>query len=114
MKGKDVSIPKGHEVTVYTNTDYLVVPAKFAETNTSSPAATQAPVSAIPLPHASPTQNRTGATLTNVDVIKLKESGLGDELIISKITHSPGNYKLDTDDLIALKKAGLLTELPRS
>lgn len=29
MHGKDISIPEGHEVRVYTNSDYKVVPARF-------------------------------------------------------------------------------------
>jgi hypothetical protein len=48
-----------------------------------------------------------GSTLSNIDIIKLKEVGLGDQLIIDKIESSPANYKLDTDDMIELKKAGL-------
>lgn len=37
MHGKDISIPKGHEVTVYTNTDYDLMKAKAL--NASAPAA---------------------------------------------------------------------------
>jgi hypothetical protein len=40
-------------------------------------------------------------------VLKLKSSGLGDELIVQKIKMSPGNYKLEVDDLGQLKSAGL-------
>jgi hypothetical protein len=29
MHGKDISIPEGHEIRVYTNSDYKVVPARF-------------------------------------------------------------------------------------
>jgi hypothetical protein len=90
MHGKDVSIPEGHEVTVYTSSDYRL-------TQTSAKAegvARQSPASA-------------GARLTNADVLKLKAAGLGDELIVQRIKMSGGNYKLDPDDLSDLKKAGL-------
>src|SRR5579875_4145116 len=67
MKGKDITIPEGHEVTVYTNTEY-----KVGSTNTA------AATSAVPQP--------TGTALTNEDVLKLKSAGLGDDLIVAKIT----------------------------
>jgi len=49
----------------------------------------------------------TGAPMSNADVIKLKDAGLADQLIIEKIESAPANYKLDTDDMVQLKKAGL-------
>lgn len=90
MHGKDITIPKGHEVTVYTNTDYDLTKAK--------------PVTAAALPGA---KSVTGTALTNDDVLKLKQAGLSDQLIVDKIRGSPGKYKLETDDLIALKNAGV-------
>lgn len=90
MHGKDVSIPEGHEVTVYTNTDYKVDPRKFPVQTT-----------AISIRKVS------GAALTNSDILKLKSAGLSDELIIQKIGSSPANYKLDPDDLAKLKQLGL-------
>ncbi len=89
MHGKDISIPKGHEVTVYTNTDYDLL--KLAAP-TGSPG--------VPRP-------LSGAPLTNADVIKLKTAGLSDDLIIDKIKASPANFRLDTGDLVDLKRAGL-------
>jgi hypothetical protein len=90
MHGKDTTIPKGHEVTVYTNTNYDVTKAK--------------PVTTAALPGA---KSVTGTALTNDDVLKLKQAGLSDQLIVDKIKGSPGKYKLETDDLIALKNAGV-------
>lgn len=90
MHGKDITIPKGHEVMVYTNTDYDLTKAK--------------PVTAAALPGA---KSVTGTALTNDDVLKLKQAGLSDQLIVDKIRGSPGKYKLETDDLIALKNAGV-------
>jgi len=88
IKGKDITIPKGHEVTVYTNTEYTPA-AKLA----SGPPVT---VSKI-----------TGTPLTNTDVLSLKQAGLSDQLIIDKIRSSPANYSLETSDLLSLKQAGL-------
>ena len=45
--------------------------------------------------------------LNNAAILKLKTAGLGDDVIISTITNSPGHYSTSTDDLIALKKAGV-------
>jgi len=92
MKGKDILIPKGHEITVYVASDFKVDPAKF------KPIASLAekPASAI-----------SGKLLTNEDIISLKEAGFSDEIIIAKIKSAPAGYKLDTSDMLALKKAGL-------
>ena len=94
MHGKDVSVPEGHEVTVYTNSDYKVDQANI---QSASIAVSQNGVSVRP----------SGPALTNADVLKLKGSGLGDELIVQKIKMSPGNYRLEVDELGQLKKAGL-------
>jgi hypothetical protein len=54
---------------------------------------------------AAPVSAAAVKTMSNVDVITLKDAGLSDELLISKIRNSAGDYRLDTDDLIALKRA---------
>jgi hypothetical protein len=95
MHGKDITIPKGHEVTVYTNTDYDLSKLRAAVTTTG------------PTPPAGASKVLSGSPLSNPDIIKLKEAGLSDQLIIDKIELSPANYKLDIDDIIELKKAGL-------
>lgn len=48
-----------------------------------------------------------GSPMNNADVIKLKTAGLSDELIIGKIRASEANYRLEVDDLVELKKAGI-------
>lgn len=45
-------------------------------------------------------------TLTNDSVIKLLKAGLSEELILTTINSSPGNYDTSVNALIALKKAG--------
>jgi hypothetical protein len=84
MHGKDISIPKGHEVTVYTNSDYSIASAWVG---------TAAP--------------KSGVTLTNAEVLKLKEAGLSEQLNLDKIKSTTSTFTLDTDDLLALKKVGL-------
>jgi hypothetical protein len=88
IHGKDITIPKGHEVTVYTNTDYAPKAVQTVSVNNASPAL-------------------TGKALTNDDVLALKRAGLSDELIIEKIKSSPGQYSLETTDLVSLKQAGI-------
>ena len=46
-------------------------------------------------------------TLNNDSVVALVSAGLGDEAVIAKIKASPAQYRLSTDDLIALKKSGV-------
>jgi hypothetical protein len=44
--------------------------------------------------------------MNNDSVIKLCKAGLSDDLIISTVKASPGNYDISADGVIALKKAG--------
>ena len=45
--------------------------------------------------------------MTNEDVIKLASGGVSDDVIIAKIKNSQAAFSLDTDALVALKKAGV-------
>lgn len=45
-------------------------------------------------------------TLTNDSVIKLLKAGLSEELVVTTINSSPGEYDTSVNALIALKKAG--------
>ena len=49
----------------------------------------------------------TAETLNNSTVIQLVKAGLGNDAVIAKIKTTPGKYDLSTDDLIALKNAGV-------
>ena len=110
MHGKDITIPKGHEVTVYTSTDYDLAKAGAAA---PPPAATAAaPPSAPPTPAVTAVAPPAlkplfGNPLTNEDILKLKDAGLSEQVIVDKIAASPANYRLEADDLVALKKAGI-------
>jgi hypothetical protein len=46
-------------------------------------------------------------TVTNDAIVKMAKAGLGEEIILSQIKASPGQYSTATDDLIALKGAGV-------
>jgi len=47
------------------------------------------------------------SAMNNDSVIKMAKAGLGDDVIVGSINELPGNYKTSTDDLIALKSAGV-------
>ena len=55
-----------------------------------------------------PSAKSVATTLTNEDVLKLNEAGLGDDVIIAKINAATqAAFRVETDDLIGLKKAGV-------
>jgi len=45
--------------------------------------------------------------LTNDTILKMAKAGLGEEVLLSTINAQPGKYTTTTDDLIALKGAGV-------
>ena len=50
-------------------------------------------------------------TLTNAEIVRLSQAGLGKQIIVEKIKDSIGNYDLSADGLIALKKAAVEEEV---
>ncbi|MBC9030807.1 hypothetical protein IAG41_00225 [Sphingomonas sp. JC676] len=50
---------------------------------------------------------QSAETLTNDTIVQLTSVGLGDEAIIAKIKGTPTEFKLSTDDMIALKGKGV-------
>ena len=79
-KGHDIVVPEGTRVDTFVDGDHLV----STEGETAPPAA--APVIATPVAPA-----RTG--MTNADIIALRQAGFGDDLILAKISASPGAYR---------------------
>jgi hypothetical protein len=57
--------------------------------------------------------NDNQETLTNSTIVALTKAGLGSNVIMQKINSSRCNFKTSTDDLIALKKAGISDEVIR-
>jgi hypothetical protein len=49
--------------------------------------------------------------LTNDTVLKLVRAGIGEDSIVAMINQQPGIYALSTDDLVALKKAGVTPKI---
>lgn len=98
MHGKDITIPKGTEITAYINGDAELNPAQFA----ARPGETAA--SAVPT--LTPVK-----TLTNGDVVAMVKAGLSPETILAVVRTTPGNYQLGPQDLIALKQAGVSEEI---
>jgi len=108
-KGKDVVIPKGTEITAFTNGDMTVDMAKF---NTGSAPVTMNAHTATPVfqqqPAPAPAPSAAGPrAMTNADVLAMKGAGLSDDLIAAKVRSAKGSYKLDSEDLIQLKKSGV-------
>jgi hypothetical protein len=105
MHGKDVNVPKGTEITAYLQGEITLDHARFAPKTVSAvmPSGT-----AMPATFAQAVPAAAGARgMTNSDVIALKSAGLSDTLLITKIRNSPAQYRLETEDLIALKKAAV-------
>jgi len=99
MHGKDVTIPKGTEIAAYVQGDIAVETARMMPKSS----AVNRAVAAAP---GAPAAAQAGArSMTNVDVVALKDAGVSDELLVAKIRNSAGEFRLDTEDLIALKRA---------
>lgn len=144
MRGKDITLPKGTEVTAYVHGEIRLDEARVRAHAAGSPAAPAAsppaaasaerpPAGSVPQPapaqaggappqpvpaaDAAPSQPAAPAPaprasappsgMTNADVIALKTVGFSDDLIVSKIKSSKCAFRLETNDLIELKKAGL-------
>ena len=45
--------------------------------------------------------------LTNEDILKLVKTGMGDDVILGAVSSKPGKFSVSTDDMIALKQAGV-------
>jgi hypothetical protein len=119
MKGKDVTIPKGTEITAYIHGDMRLDEARFRAhpanagvqapsgggavtgQNVTTVAATAAPPQTVSVPTV-PSRG-----MKNGDVLDLKRAGFSDDLIVSKIRSSQCAFSLETSDLIEMKKAGL-------
>lgn len=135
MKGKEITIPKGTEVTAYVHGDVRLDEARLRAAHLNSQAAREtatpkppeqaaeskadsapqrvvpqqsAPASGAappPQPAAVPAPRASG--MSNADVLALREAGFSDDLIVAKIKSSRGAFRMETSDMLELKKAGL-------
>ncbi len=122
MKGKDVTIPKGTEVTAYVHGDVRLDETRIraqgpnvstpADTAGATPSAPGSATPSSPTPPVSPDTAKASSPapvsgMTNADVVALKAAGFSDDLMISKIKSSRTAFRMDTRDMIDLKTAGL-------
>ena len=93
VKGKEVTFEKGTETTAYVSGDARVGDEQLRSN---------------PMPDSARDRNAgPGATLTNTDIVQMQRAGLSEEVILSKISSSPADFRTGTQDLIGLKDAGV-------
>jgi hypothetical protein len=133
MKGKDVTLSKGTEVTAYVHGDIRLDEARVrAHSLNAAPTPAETAVSPTPAPAQAPPAPTTPQTvpaqaaapgpqvppaaaprapapgsMTNADVLALKTAGFSDDLIVAKIKSSRCAFQMETSDMINLKMAGL-------
>lgn len=94
LHGKDITIPKGTEITAYINGDVQLDPGQF-----------RAAIS--PARGPAPEPPRSQSRLTNDDIVAMVKAGLSEDTIIATIRNSAAGYRLQPQDLIQLKQAGV-------
>ena len=106
MHGKDVTIPKGTEITAYVNGDIPLDPKRFSSQATANTETSAAPVQATE--NVTPAQSGTGAVpaLSTVDV---KSAPDGAEITVDEkfMGSTPSSLRLTAGDhKIRLEKSG--------
>src|SRR6266404_4124502 len=109
MHGKDITIPKGTEITAYTNGDIPLDPKRFAAQATANPETSAAPVPATA--NGTPAQNGNGVdrALSTVDI---KSAPDGAEITVDEkfMGSTPSSLRLTVGDhKIKLGKSGFKT-----
>jgi hypothetical protein len=123
MKGKDITIPQGTQITAYVNGEVKLDLARFTHQQQPAPAYTgpampqqqpqPAPVALVSYQQPQPPAQINGyaaaprAGMTNDDVVDLRAAGFSDEVIISKIRTSAPGFRVETNDLMRLKRQGV-------
>ena len=109
VHGKDITIPKGTEITAYINGDIPLDPKKFEAQTAASPEAV--PAATPPTSEASATQSTTGA-VAQLSTVDIKSTPDGAEITVdekfmgstpSSLRLAPGEHK------IKLEKSGFKT-----
>ena len=88
VHGKDITIPKGTELTAYSDGEITLDFAAF-----TPPASAPVPVTQL-----------KGPKLTNADILTMKTGGLSDMAIITTIKASGADYELGVNNLVELQK----------
>jgi hypothetical protein len=102
--GKDATFSRGLTLDVFTDSKYVLKPKAFTSSFTTQSSPAQA---ALLLASQQIGGGGQGRPLTNADILALKNAAILDDVIIAKIRSAPAQYKLDTEDLIELKKSGV-------
>ena len=106
MHGKDITIPKGTEVTAYINGDIPLDPKRFATQTTGNPEAGAAPVQ--PTAGATAAQNGSGADAA-LSIVDIKSTPDGAEITVDDkfMGSTPSSLRLAAGDhKIRLEKSG--------
>ena len=107
VHGKEITIRKGAPIMAFVDGDMKLNPAKFKNVDEEADNTSSASVAPVVVAPAAAPIVPAPAAMTNADVIKLHEAGFGDDLIIAKIKSVPSAFKLELDDLVALRNAGI-------
>src|SRR5882724_409468 len=106
MHGKDITIPKGTEITAYVNGDIPLDPKRFATQTTGNPETVAAPVQ--PSGGAAAAQNGSGADAA-LSVVDIKSTPEGAEITVDEkfMGSTPASLRLAAGDhKIRLEKSG--------
>src|SRR5712664_2737314 len=109
MHGKDITIPKGTEVTAYINGDIPLDPKRFAAQTTGNPETVATPVQ--PTAGATAAQNGSGAAVA-LSVVDIKSTPDGAEITVDEkfMGSTPSSLRLAVGDhKIKLEKSGFKT-----
>ncbi len=109
MHGKDITIPKGTEVTAYINGDIPLDPKRFAAQTTANPETGAAPVQTTA--GATAAQNGSGADAA-LSIVDIKSTPDGAEITVDEkfMGSTPSSLRLAVGDhKIRLEKSGFKT-----
>jgi hypothetical protein len=109
MHGKDITIPKGTEITAYINGDIPLDPKRFAAQTVVNPEAGVAPAQTTTDPAPTQSGGGLGAALSTVDI---KSTPDGAEITVDEkfMGSTPSSLRLPAGDhKIKLEKSGFKT-----
>jgi PEGA domain len=109
MHGKDITIPKGTEITAYVNGDIPLDPKRFAAQTVVNPESAVTPVQPTTDPAPAQTGGGSGAAFSTVDI---KSTPDGAEITVDEkfVGSTPASLRLAAGDhKIKLEKSGFKT-----